>query len=168
MNSRLHTNPRPTAASIGAYYPDDYGPYLGTRVGQPQLTPFHGLKSFVRPLVRKVFDTPSDVLPPIPRGRLLEIGCASGSYLDRMAHCGWQVEGIEFSEEAARAARDLGYQVHAGSLEFAPAPNYPPDLIVGWMVLEHLHDPIGCLEKLHEWAAPGGWLVLTLQEMQIH
>jgi predicted SAM-dependent methyltransferase len=79
-----------------------------------------------------------------------------------MATSGWQVEGIEFSLKAAESARQLGYKVHAGSLESAPTPPLPVDLIVGWMVLEHLHDPIRCLKKLNEWARPNAWLVLSV------
>ena len=81
-----------------------------------------------------------------------------------MAAQGWHVEGIEFSEKAAQAASRLGYKVHTGSLESAPAPAHPIDLIVGWMVLEHLHDPIGCLKKLNEWASQDAWLVLSVPE----
>jgi predicted SAM-dependent methyltransferase len=33
---------------------------------------------------------------------------------------------------------------------------------VGWMVLEHLHDPVKALRKLHNWTSPGGWLVISL------
>ena len=56
----------------------------------------------------------------------------------------------------------MGYHVHTGTLETAPKPDEPFDLIVGWMVLEHLHDPIECLKKLREWAKPGAWLALSV------
>ena len=77
--------------------------------------------------------------PPVRPGRLLEIGCASGSFLHRMAARGWQVEGIEFSEKAAKAARDLGYKVHTGPLETAPAPAGSLDLIVGLSYVERIY-----------------------------
>ncbi|MEI7590453.1 MAG: class I SAM-dependent methyltransferase, partial [Deltaproteobacteria bacterium] len=62
----------------------------------------------------------------------------------------------------AQAAAQLGYRVHAGPLETAPQPDEAFDLIVGWMVLEHLHDPVGCLQKIRKWAKPGAWLVLSI------
>ena len=95
-------------------------------------------------------------------GRMLEIGCASGIYLHQMAEQGWQVQGIEFSKEAAQSAVQLGYQVHAGALETAPPPDKSFDLIVGWMVLEHLYDPIAGLQKLREWAQSDTWLILSV------
>ena len=69
---------------------------------------------------------------------------------------------MEFSEKAADAASKLGYIVHSGSLESAPEFNERFDLIVGWMVLEHLHDPVGGLQKLRSWAKPDAWLVLSV------
>jgi predicted SAM-dependent methyltransferase len=43
-------------------------------------------------------------------------------------------------------------------------PTEPYDLIVGWMVLEHLHNPIHALQKLWHWTRPGGWLVLSVPD----
>jgi len=93
---------------------------------------------------------------------MLEIGCASGAFLHRMAAQGWQVQGIEFSSAAAQAAIQAGYKVHAGALETAPTPSSRFNLIVGWMVLEHLHDPVAGLRKLRAWAHPDAALVLSV------
>ncbi|WP_298272281.1 class I SAM-dependent methyltransferase [Geobacter sp.] len=158
----MRTNPRPTPETIGFYYPDDYGPYLGTRVQQTETRQTYGIKKLLKPVLKRLFNFNTDTLPPLSPGRLLEVGCASGAFLHRMAGQGWQVEGIEFSGTAALAATRLGYRVHAGPLETAPEPSQPFDLIVGWMVLEHLHDPIAGLQKLCEWARPGAWLVLSV------
>lgn len=156
----MRTTPRPTPETIGYYYPDDYGPYLGTQVRQTE--PASRIKKLLKPLVKRVFNFNTQCLPSLAPGRMLEVGCASGAFLHEMSSQGWQVQGIEFSEKAAQAAAQLGYRVHAGPLETAPPPEEPFDLIVGWMVLEHLHDPIGGLKKLREWAKPGAWLVLSI------
>lgn len=157
----MRTSPRPTPDSIGLYYPVDYGPYRGTRVIEaPKSQPLW--KRVLHTLITTVFRFNTDPLPRQSPGRLLEIGCASGAFLHRMAGEGWQVEGIEFSPMAAETARSLGYSVHAGSLESAPDPREPFDLVVGWMVLEHLHDPVRGLQKLKAWAKPGAWLVLSV------
>ena len=158
----MRTSPRPSPAAMGFYYPDDYGPYLGTRVQEGEPAPATGIRKLLRPLSGRLFDFKTTALPVMAPGRMLEIGCASGSFLHRMAGLGWQVQGIESSGTAARAAAQLGYAVHGGPLETAPQPDEPFDLIVGWMVLEHLHDPIGGLRKLREWARPGAWLVLSV------
>jgi 2-polyprenyl-3-methyl-5-hydroxy-6-metoxy-1,4-benzoquinol methylase len=156
----MRTNPRPTPETIGFYYPDHYGPYIATRVGKSGADT--ALQKAVKTFVKHAFDLNNQRLPSLPPGRMLEVGCASGVFLHRMASQGWHVQGIEFSEKAALAASQLGFAVHAGSLETAPSPDQRFDLVVGWMVLEHLHDPVGCLRKLREWATPGAWLVLSV------
>lgn len=159
----MRTTPRPTPETIGLYYPDDYGPYVGTQVNQathPQTSWVAKLAGFIYGF----FNFNTEILPSLFPGRLLEIGCASGSFLHRLAGQGWDVQGIEFSEKAAQAARRLGYCVHSGPLETAPDPEQPFDLIVGWMVMEHLHDPVRCLSKLLEWAKPGAYLVLSVPD----
>lgn len=158
----MRTSPRPTPDTMGFYYPDNYGPYVGTRVQPAKPKTASWLRKMLRPVFRLVFNFNTTILPPIAPGRMLEIGCASGAYLHHMAGEGWKVQGIEFSEKAAQTAAQLGYRVHAGPLETAPQPEEAFDLIVGWMVLEHLHDPIACLRKLHGWAKPGAWLVLSV------
>src|SRR3546814_7293006 len=57
---------------------------------------------------------------------------------------------------------EAGYKVRNVSLEAAGDPQLPFDLIVGWMVLEHLHQPLDVLQKLRSWVRPDGWLVLSV------
>jgi 2-polyprenyl-3-methyl-5-hydroxy-6-metoxy-1,4-benzoquinol methylase len=158
----MRTNPRPTPETIGFYYPDNYGPYQFTKVSKnkkqnsPQSLPLH------QKITRRIFEFNERRLPSLSPGRMLEVGCASGEFLHKMANQGWEVEGIEFSEKAAEAARSLGYKVHIGSLETTPEPEQKYDLVVAWMVLEHLHDPMLGLKKLHSWVKQGGWLAISV------
>lgn len=158
----MRTNPRLVPESISKYYPDDYGPYVGTRVASEKIKSGFKLKKILKIIFGKIYDLKTSVIPNIKPGRMLEIGCASGSFLQYMAELGWHVQGIEFSEKAAQEAAKLGYFVHAGPLETAPDPNDAFDLIVGWMVLEHLYDPVHSLKKLREWSKPTSWLVLSV------
>ena len=152
----LRTDPRPTAETMGYYYPADYAPYMGTRVDGS------GRPARIKQWLKRVLDTRAQSIPDLKPGKLLEIGCASGMYLHKMAGLGWQVKGIEFSPEAAEAARQIGYQVYTGSLESVEMESADLDLITGWMVLEHLHDPLMGLKKLFDWARPGAYLVLSV------
>jgi SAM-dependent methyltransferase len=146
---------------MGLYYPDDYGPYLGTRLQAEDSRSVSLAKRYLGPFVRRVLDTRDQALPPVSPGRMLEVGCASGAFLHAMAAKGWNVTGIEFSASAASAARELGFPVHVGALESAPDDGGKFDLIVAWMVLEHLHDPIEGLRKLAERSLPGTWLAIS-------
>src|SRR5690606_22991781 len=49
-------------------------------------------------------------------------------------------------------------------LEAAGDPSLPYDVIVGWMVLEHLHEPLDALRKLRRWSRDDGWLVLSVPD----
>lgn len=152
------TTPRPTPATIAAYYPSNYAPYQNEGEASTPDTP--GLKRIIR--LRLGMETRK--LPDVTPGRMLEIGCSSGGYMELARQKGWQVEGIEFSEQAATVARAKGFTVQVGSLEQAQPPSEPYDVITAWMVLEHLHDPVGALKKLRAWIKPEGYLVALVPD----
>ncbi|GJL79801.1 MAG: hypothetical protein NPINA01_27900 [Nitrospinaceae bacterium] len=109
-----------------------------------------------------IFGKPLVLTPPFPPGKMLEIGCGNGSFMQSMAVKGWQVQGIESSTKAGEAVKELGYPIHIGPLESAPNLKEPVDLIVGWQVLEHLHHPLQALQKMRGWLKPGGYLALSM------
>jgi 2-polyprenyl-3-methyl-5-hydroxy-6-metoxy-1,4-benzoquinol methylase len=150
----MRTNPRPSAASMGAYYPDDYVPYQTSAAApsapQGRLTRLLGLTTRIAPAIAK--------------GRLLELGCASGGYLEHMRRDGWVVEGIEFSAGAASQALDKGLDVQVATVESARAPREPVDVIAAWMVLEHLHEPVRALRSMRSWVRPGGYLIASVPD----
>ena len=160
----MRTTPRPTITSIDYYYPADYRPYLTTRVLQDAPRPPAAAVGPVRRAIRRLLRPMNHEIPETAPGRMLEIGCGSGAFLQEMHRRGWSVEGIERSPDAGAAARALGYPVHIGPLETAPDPPAPYDLVVGWMVLEHLHHPIAALERLGRWSAKGAWLVASVPD----
>lgn len=160
----VYLNPRPTIAGIGRYYPSDYGPYQaadGSAASTATEEPKIGL---LRKLVRWFVDARGDFIPPVtgePR-QALEIGCAHGGFLDRLRKEGWQVQGVEFSAEAAQRAAARGLEVHVGTLESAELPGEQFDAVFLWMVLEHLHDPAATLREIRRVLKPDGWLVFSV------
>jgi len=158
----LRTSPRPTPAAIQHYYPTAYGPYASSSISAPGALARPAQRP--RSLAARLLTPRTNVIPPLQPGRLLEIGCGAGAFLHRMAQEGWEVEGLELSPEAGEEARSLGFPVFIGSLADAPDPVRPYDLIAGWMVLEHLHDPLQMLRKLWRWSAPGGWITLSVPD----
>jgi len=78
------------------------------------------------------------------RGRLLEIGCGSGAFLERMRQLGWEVAGFEPDPVAAEIARTRrGLDVRAGTLEAAGFAEGTFDAVALHHVIEHLPDPPG-------------------------
>jgi SAM-dependent methyltransferase len=97
-----------------------------------------------------------------PKGRLLEIGCAYGFFLDEARRAGFEVSGIEPAEAAAAHAGDLGLSVTCGLLGDATLKSFGAlDVIVLLDVIEHLPDPQQALALLAEHLRPNGIIVLT-------
>jgi SAM-dependent methyltransferase len=95
-------------------------------------------------------------------GKLLEVGCSYGFFLDAAKLDGWDVTGIELDSGAAAFAQDkLGLKVFSGTLqgEFSQLePQY--DVIVAFHVIEHVPDPIVFLQLCRKLLRSGGVLIL--------
>lgn len=97
-----------------------------------------------------------------PNGRLLEIGCAYGFFLDEARQAGFEVSGIELAETAAAHARRRGLNVATGLLDEATLkPFGAVDVIVLLDVIEHLPEPRDALALCAKHLRPGGIIVLT-------
>src|SRR5262249_44992987 len=82
-------------------------------------------------------------------GRLLEVGCAGGYFLQAARDRGWQPVGIEISEVAADYARQtLGLDVRTGTLETVSLEPESFDAVFLGDVLEHVPDPVGTLRAV--------------------
>ena len=95
-----------------------------------------------------------------PSGRLFEVGCGLGYFLDVAHQRGWEVTGIEISKSAARYAHLLGLNVLCGSFEDQMLPPLSFDAGVLLDVIEHLHDPTSVLRTAHRLLKPGAVLVI--------
>lgn len=97
------------------------------------------------------------------RGRLLDVGCGAGYFLDAARVAGWQVAGVELSEPAAAAARaSLGLDVRSGSLAQAAFPDNAFDLVTMFEVLEHMCDPGAALTEANRVLRRGGLLAIEV------
>ena len=95
------------------------------------------------------------------QGRILDIGCATGVFLDIARAEGWQTFGVEISENAARYARDeFGLNVFAGELHEARFPNHYFDVVTACDLLEHLRDPSSFHEEVHRILKDDGLLFI--------
>jgi len=74
-------------------------------------------------------------------GRLLDVGCGTGLFLEAAGRAGWDVQGTETSEDSiAFAARFTAAPIFHGELSgLDDGSTY--DALTYWDVLEHLTDP---------------------------
>ena len=101
-------------------------------------------------------------------GRVLDVGCASGLFLNLAAGVGWAVEGVEPSEtlygNARTALAGVG-RVHCGTLEQTDLPPGSFDAITVWDVLEHVVDPVGFLTRCKWLLTPNGRLCINVPNL---
>ena len=96
-----------------------------------------------------------------PRGRLLDVGCGSGHFLNLARRQGFTVYGIEPAAPYAEYAREkFAVRVMAREIGAAELPAGFSDVITAWDVIEHLGDPAGALRQFRHWLTPGGLLAL--------
>ena len=114
------------------------------------------------PSLRSAADAECRHLPPLPAGggRLLDVGCGNGGFLLLARQAGWQVEGLDFDAGAVQVARARGLEVHHGGIDVMGERSACYDVITLCHVIEHVHDPITTLRRLHVLLKPGGvmWL----------
>ncbi len=100
-----------------------------------------------------------------PRGRLLDVGCYVGTFLEVARESGYEVAGVEPSRWAAEHARVRGFEV-LPSLREADLPPGSFDVATVWDVIEHLTDPLGELRLLHRALRPGALVALTTMNVE--
>ncbi len=96
-------------------------------------------------------------------GKLLDIGCGMGYFLAACRDWGYDVEGMDISEDSATYVRDhLRLSVSVGTVDEIDYPQASFDVITMWHFLEHAPDPRLYLKKTRKWLKPGGLLVVDV------
>ena len=153
-------NPRPTEQEMKDHYPPQYSPYRRMQRG-----PVHGLLEWVGKygLQKRC----NRVLKFLDGGRLLDIGCAKGEFLETMQnHPGWDLTGVEVNSEAAdRAHLVTGLPVFTGTLKSTHFPSASFDAITLWDVFEHLHHPSNSLDEIKQILTSKGYLFLRIPNL---
>lgn len=99
-------------------------------------------------------------------GRLLDLGCAVGFFLDEARKENWQVNGVEISQFASEYARKkLKLPVITADLLRASFPMKSFDVITLWDVIEHVSQPEKLLKKVHSWLKNDGLLVFSTPDV---
>jgi SAM-dependent methyltransferase len=167
-------HPMPDPAAIAAFYPPDYSVYdeqeRTRRIGawrRALLRRLRGYRHLDVPLPLRLL---AGVLAPlaaapgtpdfVPEGSMLDVGCGNGRYLSTMRALGWQVQGVEFSEDGVRVCRLADLPVHHGDLASAGFPDASFDLITVRHVIEHIAEPQPFMAELARILKPGGRLLI--------
>lgn len=94
------------------------------------------------------------------KGRLLDVGAATGFFVALAKERGWDAEGVEISDHAAQTARSRGLKVYTGTLVEVPSSPGSYAVITLFDVIEHVSNPRADLVRVASLLAPGGTVVL--------
>jgi SAM-dependent methyltransferase len=149
--SSMTTDYQMTSTAAGAFYDEGYY-RAGDYVDYVGCAPF--IKRNFRRFSRRLSQTHRG-------GRLLEVGCAYGFFLE-VAAAAWDVYGIDVSAAAvAGCSPTLTGRVTCGDLLTYPTPTQRFDWVVAWDTIEHLENPIAYTKRFWEMLNPGGHVALT-------
>lgn len=99
-------------------------------------------------------------------GKLLDIGCNEGRGLKIYQNNGFQVEGLELNESAAKVAESEGFIIHLQTVEkFRPDIGY--NYVILSNVLEHSLEPSRMLNQIYQnLLLPGGQICISCPNNQ--
>jgi 2-polyprenyl-3-methyl-5-hydroxy-6-metoxy-1,4-benzoquinol methylase len=120
-----------------------------------------GLFAYLAPFRRAGLNFTVMYLPALPGGRLLDVGCGSGTMLKSMGELGWQVEGVDFDPGAVENCKSKGLKVNLGKLEDVHYAENTFDAIMMSHMIEHVHSPLGLLAECRRILKPGGRLSIA-------
>lgn len=153
----IYQNPRPSPSEMDQHYPDEYEPY-------ETLTNLRRSWLLRKAIEYGLAKRAKFVTKHRRNGRLLDIGCASGTFLSVMRSQGkWELYGVEPNARVASVAtQNTGAVVFVGTLTDARFSEQYFDVVTMWDVLEHVYNPQTTLDEIFQILKPGGVLIIRV------
>ena len=99
----------------------------------------------------------------LPKGKLLDIGCGFGFFLNAARKFNWQVSGVELSKPAVQYAQDFyNLDIFNGEVENANYPKHTFNVITFWDVLEHVLNPATFLSSVQQILKKDGLIAFSI------
>ena len=150
------TNPRPDEATIGSYYKSEQ--YISHNDSS------EGIINVAYRAVRNyTLRTKLDLINKLNQkpGRILDVGCGTGGFLETCRKGGWEVVGTEPDSDArAIAAEKLQITIESTLNTLVDTSSY--DIISLWHVLEHIPNLNQVIPQLHKLLAEQGTLLIAV------
>jgi len=116
----------------------------------------------ISPLTIKRYHQLLDEFEPYRKtGRLLDVGCGRGWFLQEAKKRGWDVFGTEYSETAVELCRSHGIEMHSGALRKSLFPDQHFDIVTSFEVIEHINNPNEDLALISNFVRKGGLFYCT-------
>lgn len=95
-------------------------------------------------------------------GKVLEVGCAAGFFLDAISEIGHLPVGVELSQGMGNyARRRYGHRVIIGDIETADLGADPFQAVAAWGLDSNFYDPDRSFGRMASVLAPGGYLLFN-------
>lgn len=133
---------------------DAYGEEYAEKVGHTDYMEHRSTHEFFQKVLAHV-DTTALAEPP----RLLDIGAATGTFIEVAAKLGYDAEGIDLSEGLVKIAQAKGRNVRQQDVNDLDQQD-PYDIVTLLDLIEHVTDPVAILKSLYDNLKPGGQLVI--------
>jgi SAM-dependent methyltransferase len=135
------------------FYPRDYGPHW-----RPAAPRSRGL---LQRWLAALSGNCRKHLPVRGCGRLLDFGCGSGVFLQRMQESGWRATGVDIAATAVQRMHARGLRALVGTLPHPELEDASFEVVTMWEALEHVHNPLEVLRAAHRLLVPGGRLLVA-------
>jgi SAM-dependent methyltransferase len=155
-------NPQPSDDELADIYGPDY--FIGAAGNGALASQFETVK---RETARLQIDEIGAYLDKVGqsarRPRLIEIGCGHGYFLLEARAKGFEIEGLDYSADAAaRANRNLGQNVvRSGTIDQMELESDSYDVCVIADVIEHIRDPASLVKEIFRVLKKGGAIFLA-------
>lgn len=101
----------------------------------------------------------------VHRGKILDVGCATGFFLEKAKSKGFEPYGVELSESFFKEAHNkFGDRISWGTMEDIPFENNFFDVITMFDLLEHVKDPTITLRCCRTVLTPNGIIAAVLPD----
>lgn len=151
---KLVVNP-PDQASIAKIYSKEY--FLGDLSRYGYINYFEE-EEYMQLNFRRII---SGIEGFVERGKILDVGCASGSFL-RLLSKKWERHGLDISDYISKCAQENSdLKIQAGELSESAYDMNSFDVVTFFDVLDHARDPFRDLKSASKILKNGGLLVIT-------
>ena len=157
-----YVNPRLKEKKLHEIYDKKY---FSNKAFNGAKTSFYGYGKYLEEedCIKDTFKKRLKIINKLSRkGRLLDIGCALGFFLELARDDGWDVQGLEISKYAYNYAKNmLKLPVINKTLEKSGFKSNSFDVVTMFDIIEHLPDPKSTLKEIRRLLKPNGLLVIT-------
>jgi 2-polyprenyl-3-methyl-5-hydroxy-6-metoxy-1,4-benzoquinol methylase len=158
------TQDAPAANEIAPYYQfEDYISHTDTKKGL-----MHRLYHRVRNITLNSKKNIIQKATGLGTGKILDIGCGTGAFLDTMKKSGWEVTGLEPDDTARKNCFNNYGITPLLPEELFKLPEQSFDAITLWHVLEHVHELQAYMKRIYQLLKPGAVLVIAVPNYTSH